>query len=214
MEQVPPPTVNAYYTPTLNSIFVYAGTLQPPFFDPNADEAVNYGAIGALIGHEIGHGFDDQGSKYSALGVLENWWTDEDRKAFEMRVSALGAQYDSYDGVPGLHVNGHLTIGENIGDLSGLAIALQAYHYSLNGKAAPVIDGYTGDQRFFLGFAQMWRAKTTEASLRRRVLSDPHSPDHWRVVGPTRNIDAWYDAFGVKPGDKYYLPPDKRVHLW
>lgn len=209
-----PPTVNAYYTPTLNSIFVYAGTLQAPFFDPNADDAVNYGAIGALIGHEIGHGFDDQGSKYSGLGVLENWWTDEDRKAFEARVSALVAQYDSYEGVLGLHVNGRLTMGENIGDLSGLAIALRAYHYSLNGKAAQVVDGYTGDQRFFLGFAQMWRNKTSEASLRRQILSDQHSPVHWRVVGPTRNVDAWYDAFGVRPGDKYYLPPDKRVHLW
>lgn len=209
-----PATVNAGYSPTLNSIFVHAGLLQPPFFDPNADDAVNYGAIGALIGHEIGHGFDDQGSKYSGLGVLENWWTDADRKAFETRVSALVAQYDSYEGVPGVHVNGQLTVGENIGDLSGLAIALQAYHYSLNGKAAPVIDSYTGDQRFFLGFAQMWRNKTREAVLRRQLLSDQHSPVHWRVVGPTRSIDAWYDAFGVKPGDRYYLPPDKRVHLW
>jgi putative endopeptidase len=209
-----PPTVNAYYTSTLNSIFFPAAILQPPFFDPDADAAVNYGGIGAVMGHEIGHGFDDQGSKYSGLGVLESWWTDQDRKAFEARVSALGAQYDSYEGLPGLHVNGKLTMGENIGDLSGLSIALQAYHYSLNGKPAPVIDGYTGDQRYFLGFAQIWRAKNSEASLRRQILSNPHSPAHWRVVGPTRNVDAWYDAFGVKPGDKYYLPSDKRVHLW
>ncbi|HEX4568118.1 MAG TPA: M13 family metallopeptidase, partial [Vicinamibacterales bacterium] len=209
-----PPTVNAYYTSTLNSIFFPAAILQPPFFDPSADDAVNYGGIGAVMGHEIGHGFDDQGSKYSGVGKLESWWTDQDRKAFEERVAALGAQYDSYEGVPGLHVNGKLTMGENIGDLSGLAISLQAYHYSLNGKAAPVIDGYTGDQRYFLGFAQIWRSKSSEASIRRQVLSNPHSPSHWRVVGPTRNVDAWYDTFNVKPGDKYYLPPDKRVHLW
>jgi putative endopeptidase len=209
-----PPTVNAYYTSTLNSIFFPAAILQPPFFDPNADDAVNYGGIGAVMGHEIGHGFDDQGSKYSGVGKLESWWTDQDRTAFEERVAALGAQYDSYDGVPGLHVNGKLTMGENIGDLSGLAISLQAYHYSLNGKSAPVIDGYTGDQRYFLGFAQIWRSKSSEASIRRQVLSNPHSPSHWRVVGPTRNVDAWYDAFNVTPRDKYYLPPDKRVHLW
>jgi putative endopeptidase len=209
-----PPTVNAYYTPTLNSIFFPAAILQAPFFDPNADDAVNYGGIGAVMGHEIGHGFDDQGSKYSGVGKLESWWTDQDRKAFEERVAALGAQYDSYEGVPGLHVNGQLTMGENIGDLSGLAISLQAYHYSLNGQPAPVIDGYTGDQRYFLGFAQIWRSKSNEASIRRQVLSNPHSPSHWRVVGPTRNVDGWYDAFNVKPGDKYYLPPDKRVHLW
>jgi putative endopeptidase len=209
-----PPTVNAYYTPTLNSIFFPAAILQPPFFDPNADDAVNYGGIGAVMGHEIGHGFDDQGSKYNGLGVLQDWWTDEDRQAFDARVATLGAQYDSYEGLPGLHVNGKLTMGENIGDLSGLAIALQAYHYSLNGKPAPVIDGYTGDQRYFLGFAQIWREKNSEASLRRQLLSNPHSPAHWRVVGPTRNVDAWYDAFGVTPGDTYYLPPDKRVHLW
>ena len=209
-----PPTVNAYYTPTLNSIFFPAAILQAPFFDPHADDAVNYGGIGAVMGHEIGHGFDDQGSKYSGVGKLESWWTEQDRESFEEGVGTLGAQYDSYEGVPGLHVNGKLTMGENIGDLSGLAIALQAYHYSLNGKPAPVLDGFTGDQRYFLGFAQIWRSKSSEASIRRQVLSNPHSPSHWRVVGPTRNVDAWYDAFGVKPGDKYYLPPDRRVRLW
>ena len=203
-----PPTVNAYYTSTLNSIFFPAAILQAPFFDPSADDAVNYGGIGAVMGHEIGHGFDDQGSKYSGVGKLESWWTDQDRAAFEESIGTLGAQYDSYEGVPGLHVNGKLTMGENIGDLSGLAISLQAYHYSLNGKPAPVIDGYTGDQRYFLGFAQIWRSKSSEASIRRQVLSNPHSPSHWRVIGPTRNVDAWYDAFNVKPGDKYYLPPD------
>jgi putative endopeptidase len=209
-----PPTVNAYYTSTLNSIFFPAAILQPPFFDPYADDAVNYGGIGAVMGHEIGHGFDDQGSKYSGVGKLESWWTDQDRTAFEERVTALGAQYDSYEGVPGLHVNGKLTMGENIGDLSGLAISLQAYHYSLNGKAAPVLDGFTGDQRYFLGFAQIWRSKSSEASIRRQVLSNPHSPAHWRVIGPTRNVDAWYLAFNVEHGDTYYLAPDKRVHLW
>jgi putative endopeptidase len=209
-----PPTVNAYYTSTLNSIFFPAAILQPPFFDPRADDAVNYGGIGVVMGHEIGHGFDDQGSKYSGVGKLESWWTDQDRASFEESIGTLGAQYDAYEGVPGLHVNGKLTMGENIGDLSGLAIALQAYHYSLNGKPAPVLDGFTGDQRYFLGFAQIWRSKSSEASIRRQVLSNPHSPSHWRVVGPARNVDAWYDAFNVKPGDKYYLPPNARVHLW
>jgi putative endopeptidase len=209
-----PPTVNAYYMSTLNSIFFPAAILQAPFFDPNADAAVNYGAIGAVMGHEIGHGFDDQGSKYSGLGRLESWWTVQDREAFEESIGTLGAQYDSYEALPGLHVNGKLTMGENIGDLSGLSISLQAYHYSLNGKPAPVMDGYSGDQRFFLGFAQIWRRKSSEASIRQQVLSNPHSPSHWRVVGPTRNIDAWYDAFNVKPGDKYYLAPNARVRLW
>jgi putative endopeptidase len=209
-----PPTINAYYTPVLNSIFFPAAILQPPFFDPSADDAVNYGGIGVVMGHEIGHGFDDQGSKYTGLGVLQSWWTDEDRKAFESRVSNLGSQFDSYEELPGLHVNGKLTMGENIGDLSGVAISLQAYHYSLGGKPAPVIDGFTGDQRFFLGFAQVGRGKYREGAMRSQILSNPHSPPHWRVDGPVRNVDAWYDAFGVKPGDKYYLPPDQRVHIW
>lgn len=209
-----PPTINAYYTPVLNSIFFPAAILQPPFFDPNADDAVNYGAIGAVMGHEIGHGFDDQGSKYNGLGVLQSWWTNEDRQAFEDRVAKLGEQYDAFEGLPGMHVNGKLTMGENIGDLSGLAIALKAYHVSLNGAQPPVLDGFSGDQRFFLGFAQIWRGKYREGAMRRQLLSNPHSPAHWRVVGPTRNIDAWYDAFDVTPGEKYYLPPDQRVHIW
>ncbi len=209
-----PPTINAYYTPVLNSIFFPAAILQPPFFDPNADDAVNYGAIGAVMGHEIGHGFDDQGSKYTGLGVLQSWWTDADRHAFDDRVAKLGEQYDAFEGLPGLHVNGKLTMGENIGDLSGLAIALQAYHFSLNGKTPPVLDGFSGDQRFFLGFAQIWRGKYREGAMRQQILSNPHSPPHWRVVGPTRNIDAWYDAFDVMPGGKYYLPPDQRVRIW
>jgi predicted metalloendopeptidase len=209
-----PPTVNANYIPSLNSIFFPAAILQAPFFDPNADDAVNYGAIGAVMGHEIGHGFDDQGSKYTGLGVLENWWTDEDRRNFETRVTALGAQYDSYEGLPGLHVNGRLTMGENIGDLSGLSIALRAYHISLGGKPAPALDGFTGDQRFFLAIAQVWRGKYRDGAMRQQVLSNPHSPPHWRVVGPTRNIDDWYAAFDVKQGDGYYLSPDQRVRIW
>ena len=209
-----PPTINAYYTPRFNAIFFPAAILQPPFFDANADDAVNYGGIGAVIGHEISHGFDDQGSKYDAYGNLKSWWTDEDRKNFEARTAMLGAQFDSYEALPGLHVNGKLTMGENIGDLSGITIALKAYHISLGGKEAPVTDGFTGDQRFFLSYGQIWRSQYREAALRRRVLSDPHSPPHFRVIGATRNVDGWYDAFDVKPGDKYYLAPDQRVKLW
>jgi putative endopeptidase len=209
-----PPTINAYYTPTFNSIFFPAAILQPPFFDPKADDAVNYGGIGAVIGHEISHGFDDQGSKYDGDGNLKSWWTDEDRRNFEARVTMLGAQFDSYEGLPGLHVNGKLTMGENIGDLSGLTIALKAYHIALGGKDAPVMDDFTGDQRFFLAFGQIWRSKYRDALLRQLILSNPHSPPHFRVDGATRNLDDWYAAFNVKPGDKYYLPPDQRVKLW
>jgi putative endopeptidase len=209
-----PPTVNAYYTPVFNSIFFPAAILQPPFFDPNADDAVNYGAIGAVIGHEISHGFDDQGSKYDGAGNLRSWWTDADRNAFEERVTRLGGQYDAYEGLPGLHLNGKLTMGENIGDLSGLTIALKAYQLSLDGRTPPVMDGYTGVQRFFLAFGQVWRSKYREPAMRQQILSNPHSPPEFRVIGPTRNIDEWYDAFRVKPGDREYLPPDQRVHLW
>jgi predicted metalloendopeptidase len=209
-----PPTVNAYYTPLLNSIFFPAAILQAPFFDPHADDAVNYGGIGAVIGHEISHGFDDQGSKYDGAGLLQSWWTDADRAAFEERVTMLGAQYDTYEGLPGLHVNGKLTMGENIGDLSGLSISLKAYHLALAGNTPPVLDGFTGDQRFFLAFGQIWRAKYRDGAMRQQILSNPHSPPMFRVIGPTRNIDEWYAAFDVKPGDKQYLPPDKRVRLW
>jgi predicted metalloendopeptidase len=209
-----PPTINAYYTQSFNSIFFPAAILQPPFFDRNADDAVNYGGIGAVIGHEISHGFDDQGSKYDGDGILESWWTEQDRTNFEARTRALGAQYDSYEPLPGLHINGKLTMGENIGDLSGLSIALKAYHISLGGKPAPVRDGFTGDQRFFLAYGQVWRAKQREPQERQQILANPHSPDHYRPVGATRNVDGWYDAFDVKPTDKYYLPPDQRVRLW
>ncbi|MBV9903376.1 MAG: M13 family metallopeptidase, partial [Alphaproteobacteria bacterium] len=209
-----PQTVNAYYNPSFNKIVFPAAILQPPFFDPNADDAVNYGGIGAVIGHEISHGFDDQGAKYDGDGVLRDWWTPADFKAFKERTDAVIAQYDEFEPLPGLHVIGANTNGENIADLAGATISLKAYHASLNGKPAPVIDGYTGDQRFFLGFGQIWRAKYREAALRAQTLSNEHSPSEFRAIGPTRNIDAWYDAFGAKPGEKYYLPPDKRVHLW
>jgi putative endopeptidase len=209
-----PSTINAYYTQDFNSIFFPAAILQPPFFDPNADDAVNYGGIGAVIGHEISHGFDDQGSKYTGEGTLQNWWTEEDRKAFEARTAQLGTQFSAYEGLPGLHLNGKLTMGENIGDLSGVTIALKAYHTSLNGKKAPILSGFSGDQRFFLAFAQVWRSKYRDAQRRQQILSDPHSPAQFRVNGSIRNIDDWYNAFNVKAGDKMYLPTDQRVRLW
>jgi putative endopeptidase len=209
-----PPTVNAYYFPPFNEIVFPAAILQPPFFDANADDAVNYGGIGAVIGHEISHGFDDQGSKYDGTGRLNKWWTDEDRKNFDAKTGELGKQYDSYEPLPGLHVNGAFTMGENIADNAGIAIALKAYRLSLGGKPAPVLDGYTGEQRFYLSYGQVWRAKLRDGALRAQVLSNEHSPPQFRAIGATRNQDAWYDAFGAKPGDKYYLAPDKRVGLW
>ncbi len=209
-----PQTVNAYYNPLLNEIVFPAAILQPPFFDPNADDAVNYGGIGAVIGHEIGHGFDDQGSQFAATGVLENWWTDADRQAFDKRTRGLVAQFNTYSPLPGLNVNGQLTLGENIGDLSGVTVALAAYELSLHGRKAPVLDGFTGQQRFFLGYGQVWRAKYTDGYIRQRTLSNPHSPPPFRVNGTVRNIDGWYDAFGVKPGDKLYLPEGERIYLW
>ena len=209
-----PSTINAYYNPSLNEIVFPAGILQPPFFDPKADDAVNYGAIGAVIGHEISHGFDDQGSKYDAKGVFQDWWTKEDRANFDARTAALVKQYDAYEPLPGLHVIGQNTLGENIADNAGLAIALKAYHLSLNGKPAPVIDGYTGDQRLYLSFGQVWRTKMRENMLRTQTLSNEHTVAEFRVIGPTRNQDEWYQAFDVKPGEKYYLPPGERVRLW
>ena len=209
-----PPTINAYYTQSFNAIFFPAGILQPPFFDPNADDAANYGGIGAVIGHEISHGFDDQGSKYDGDGALANWWTDDDRKAFDAATAMLRKQYDSYEPLPGLRVNGAFTMGENIADLSGLTIALKAYHLSLGGKPAPVKSGYTGDQRFFLSFGQIWRQKMRDSALRQQLLSDSHSPGEFRAIGATRNLDGWYDAFAVTPKEKYYLAPENRVRLW
>ncbi len=209
-----PPTVNAYNNFQGNEIVFPAAIMQPPFFDPNADDAVNYGGIGAVIGHEISHGFDDQGSKFDATGALNNWWTDEDHKAFQTRVTALGAQYDSYEPLPGLHIKGANTMGENIADNAGITIALKAYHFSLGGKKAPVLDGYTGDQRFYLSYGQIWQGKYREGALRQQVLSNEHSPPEFRAIGATRNQDEWYAAFGAKPGDKYYLAPDQRIHFW
>lgn len=209
-----PQTVNAYYNPVFNEVVFPAAILQPPFFDPHADAAVNYGAIGGVIGHEMGHGFDDQGSKSDANGVLRTWWLPEDTAAFKKLGDKLAAQYDSYEVLDGLHLNGRLTLGENIGDLSGLTIAYVAYHLSLHGKKAPVIDGLTGDQRLFLSWGQGWHTLIRDERLRNQVLTDPHSPAEFRVNGVVRNIDAWYTAFDVKPGDKLYLPPDQRVHIW
>jgi putative endopeptidase len=209
-----PPTVNAYYDPSMNEIVFPAAILQPPFFDPNADDAVNYGGIGAVIGHEISHGFDDQGSKYTGKGVFKNWWTKQDRENFDKRTAALVKQFDSYEVLPGLHIIGKNTLGENIADLAGISIALKAYHLSLGGKPAPVLDGFTGDQRFFLSFGQVWREKDRESALRTQTLSNEHSVAEFRVIGPTRNVDAWYAAFDVKPDAKYYLAPDKRIRLW
>jgi putative endopeptidase len=209
-----PQTINAYYNPTFNEVVFPAAILQPPFFDPHADAAVNYGGIGGVIGHEMGHGFDDQGSKSDARGVLRTWWLPEDTKAFKARTDSLATQYDGYTVLPGLNINGRLTLGENIGDLGGLSIAYVAYHRSLKGRKAPVLDGLTGDQRYFLAWAQVWRTLIRDEQLRTQVTSNPHSPPRFRVNGVVRNIDAWYQAFDVKPDDKLYLPPAERVHIW
>ncbi len=209
-----PQTVNAYYNPVFNEVVFPAAILQPPFFDPKADPAVNYGAIGAVIGHEMGHGFDDQGAKSDAKGVLRTWWTPEDVEAFKKRTEALADQYSQFEPLKGLHVNGHLTLGENIGDLGGVTIAHDAYLISLNGAPAPVIDGYSADQRFFMGWAQIWRTLDRDQALRNQVMTNPHSPSEYRVNGVVRNVDAWYTAFHVQPGDKLYLAPDMRVHIW
>jgi putative endopeptidase len=213
-----PQTVNAYYNPQLNEMVFPAAILQPPFFDPNADDAVNYGGIGAVIGHEISHGFDDQGSQFDAKGALKNWWTGEDRTKFNALTGALAEQYNAYCPFPGPTppkqcVNGKLTLGENIADLAGLTVAYQAYHLSLHGKPAPVIDGLTGDQRFFLGWAQVWRQTMREAMEQNLLVSDPHSPTRARA-SVVRNLDAWYAAFDVKPGQKLYLTPEQRIKIW
>ncbi|MBV1774095.1 M13 family metallopeptidase [Burkholderiaceae bacterium DAT-1] len=209
-----PQTVNAYYNPSLNEIVFPAAILQPPFFDPNADDAVNYGGIGAVIGHEISHGFDDQGAQFDAYGNLKNWWKDEDQKAFQALTTKLVNQYNGYEALPGKFVNGQLTLGENIADLSGLQIANKGYQLSLNGKEAPVIDGMTGQQRFFIGFAQVWRGKMREAALLQRLTTDPHSPGQFRADGASINSDAFHAAFGVKPGDKMYKAPEERIRIW
>jgi putative endopeptidase len=209
-----PQTVNAYYNPGTNEITFPAAILQPPFFDPNADDAVNYGGIGGVIGHEIGHGFDDQGRLYDATGKLEDWWTKADGDAFAKRAAGLVSQYAAFEVLPGLKVNGQLTLGENIGDLGGLGVAYQAYRRALGGQEPAVIDGLTGDQRFFLSWAQIWRTKMRDESLRAQVLSNPHAPSMSRVNGVVRNVDAWYAAFNVQPGEKLYLAPADRVRIW
>jgi putative endopeptidase len=208
------PQTNDAYNGSLRDIVFPAAILQPPIFDPNADPAINYGAIGGVIGHELTHGFDDQGRKIDADGNLRDWWTADDAKAFDDRAKKLGAQYDAFQPLTGVHINGNLTMGENIADLGGLTLALDAYHASLHGKPAPVIDGLTGDQRVFLGWAQAWRGKLTDDAIRRQVTSDPHSPRKFRVNGPVRNMDAWYQAFGVESGQKLYLSPQERVRIW
>jgi len=214
-----PMTVNAYYNPTLNEIVFPAAILQPPFFDPNADDAVNYGGIGAVIGHEISHGFDDQGAKYDATGTLKNWWTKEDGDKFKVGTGKVVAQYSAYcpvpaaGGKPALCVKGELTLGENMADLAGLTIAYNAYKLSLGGKPAPVLDGVTGDQRFFLGWAQVWRRLYRDQEYANRLVTDPHSPSEFRT-SVVRNLDAWYDAFKPKPGDALYLAPDQRIKIW
>lgn len=209
-----PQTVNAYYNPTKNEIVFPAAILQPPFFDMDADDAVNYGAIGAIIGHEIGHGFDDKGSTFDGDGVLRNWWTDEDREEFENRTKALIAQYDSYKVFDDLNVNGAFTLGENIGDLGGLSIAVKAYKLSLNGQEAPVMEGLTGLQRVFMGYAQAWRGKAREQALRMQINTDPHSPGIFRVNGVVRNVPEFYEAFNIQEGDSLYLAESDRVKIW
>jgi putative endopeptidase len=209
-----PQTVNAYYNATFNEIVFPAAILQPPYFDPNADPAIIYGGVGAVIGHEMGHGYDDQGAKSDEHGVLRSWWKKEDEDRFRVKTKALAAQFSTYSPVPGLHVNGDYTSGENIGDLGGTAVAFEAYHISLKGKPAPVLDGFTGDQRFYLGWAQVWRSVAREEYLRRATTSDFHSPDEFRVNGIVRNLDGWYEAFHVKDNDKLYLKPEERVRIW
>ena len=211
-----PQTVNAYYNPTMNEIVFPAAILQPPFFDMTVDIAANYGGIGSTIGHEIGHGFDDQGSKYDGDGNLVDWWVDSDREAFEKLTGVLIEQFDALypASTPDTHVNGAFTVGENIGDLSGLEIAYKAYKLALNGAEAPVIDGMTGDQRFFLSYAQAWRGKNRPEETRRRIATDPHSPDEFRCNQIVRNLDAFYAAFDVSPEDAMWLAPEKRVSIW
>ena len=211
-----PQTVNAYYNPGMNEIVFPAAILQPPFFDMQAEDAVNYGAIGAIIGHEIGHGFDDQGSKYDGDGNLNDWWNQSDREEFEKRSSALIAQFNALvpAEAPDITVNGALTVGENIGDLGGLSIAYKAYKMALNGAVAPVIDGFTGDERFFLAWAQSWRGKVRPEALRREIATDPHSPNEFRCNQIVRNMNEFYSAFGVELGDALYLAPHERVQIW
>ena len=209
-----PQTVNAYYNSTTNEITFPAAILRWPFYDMTADDAVNYGGIGSVIGHEISHGFDDSGRQFDGDGNLRDWWTADDGVKFKQRAAELARQYSGYTVLDNRHLNGELTLGENIGDLSGMAVAFKAYQISLNGKPAPEIDGFTGQQRFFLGWAQVWRRKYRDAELLKRLVTDPHSPSEFRANGPASNVDAFYDAFAVKPGDRMYRAPNERVKIW
>jgi len=209
-----PQTVNAYYNPVRNEIVFPAAILQPPFFDMDADDAVNYGGIGGVIGHEMGHGFDDQGRRYDAKGTLRDWWTAKDAEEFTRRAKGLVDQYSAMEALPGLKVNGELTLGENIGDLTGVTISHRAYELALAGKPGPVIDGTTGDQRFYYGWVQAWRAKYRDDSLRQQVMANPHAPDMMRGNGPLPNVEGFYRTFSVKDGDKMWLAPEKRVKIW
>jgi putative endopeptidase len=209
-----PQTVNAYYNPTANEIVFPAAILQPPFFDLEAEDAVNYGGIGAVIGHEIGHGFDDAGSTFDGDGVLRNWWTDTDREEFKTRTAKLVEQYNEFEPLEGIFVNGEFTLGENIGDLGGISIALRAYQMSLDGQASPILDGFTGEQRVFLGFAQVWAGKYRDEALKSQINTDPHSPAQFRANGAVRNVPEFYKAFDVKPTDALYLPEEERVKIW
>jgi len=211
---MPPQTVNAYYNPSMNEIVFPAAILQPPFFNLEADDAINYGAIGAVIGHEISHGFDDSGSKYDGRGNLRNWWTENDEKEFVKRSEQLIRQYDAYQPLPGINLNGKFTLGENIGDLGGLSVAFTAYKLSLDGKPSAMLDGFTGEQRFFIGWGQVWRRKYREAEMRKRVKTDPHSPSQYRCNGIVSNLDAFYEVFDVKPDSPMYIAPEKRVRIW
>ena len=209
-----PQRVNAYYSPPLNEIVFPAAILDAPFFDPNADPAVNYGGIGAVIGHEMGHGFDDQGRKVDGNGSLRDWWTEEDAERFEERAAKLAEQYSQFEPLPGINMNGRQSLGENIGDLTGVNMAYRAYRKSLNGEEPPVIDGFTGDQRFFMAWAQVWASKWRDEALEQQVINGVHSPGMYRANGIVRNVDAWYEAFDVQPEDELYLPPEERVEIW
>jgi putative endopeptidase len=209
-----PPTVNAYYSPVMNEIVFPAGILQFPFFAADADDALNYGGIGAVIGHEMSHGFDDSGSQYDKDGTLRNWWTKDDLAKFKARTELLGKQFDAYTVQDTIHVNGKLTMGENIGDLGGLNMAYEAFKMTKQGKATKKIDGLSPDQRFFLAWAQVWRGSSLPESEVQQVQTDPHSPNQYRTIGAPVNMDAWYKAFDVKPGDKLYKKPEDRIKIW
>jgi predicted metalloendopeptidase len=209
-----PQTVNAYYNPVLNEIVVPAAMLQPPLFDAGADDAANYGAIGAIVGHELAHGFDDRGRQFDGRGMPANWWTLADGEAFAARARVLVDQFDAYSPMAGVHVNGALTLHENIGDVAGLEVAWRAYKLSLNGRPSPVIDGFTGEQRFFLSWAQAWKGCIRDEYLLQTLRSTPHAPPEYRANGPASNLGGFYDAFGVRPGDRMYREPSRRVSFW